>query len=61
MINALDSSDAVMVTNNGITVTMTNGMPKVYYKSTIMADADRDYDQNDDHDDGKLYNRATVN
>ena len=31
LVNALDSSDTVTVTDSGISITMTDGMPKVYY------------------------------
>ena len=54
LINALDSSDTVSVTNNGVTVTMTNGMPKVYYvshSSAVMADVAAAADDDDDDDD----------
>ena len=55
LINALDSSDTVTVTNNGITVTMTNGMPKVYYRSSGSSSITADDDHVHDHDDdGKL-------
>ena len=48
----LDSSDTVTVTNNGIAVTMNNGMPKIYYKSdsvSVMTSFDDNVD--DDYDD----------
>lgn len=38
----LDTSDTVTVTDNGIAVTMTNGMPKVYYVSRSIMDDDDD-------------------
>ena len=58
----LDSSDTVTVTNNGINVVMTNGMPKVYYKTDSITDdeyeadfitvmTDDDYDVEDTNDD----------
>ena len=53
----LDSSDIVTVTNNGIAVTMNNGMPKIYYKSdsvsvmTSFDDIDVDDNVDDDYDD----------
>ena len=33
LVNVLDSSDTVTVTDSGIAITMTNGMPKVYHLS----------------------------
>ena len=53
----LDSSDTVTVTNNGIAVTMNNGMPKIYYKSdsvSVMTSFDDNVDDDyvdDDYDD----------
>lgn len=53
LVNALDSSDTVNVTDNGVTVTMKNGMPKVYYVSRSGAPVTSDQGSSDDGHDNK--------
>jgi len=49
LVNALDNSDIVTVTDRGIAISMTDGMPKVYYLSQEAISSN-----NDDRNHGKV-------